>query len=194
MIKAVIFDLGGVVLKGKSETFLMKGEKILGKKALEANELCFDKKLLLGTCSLRAALERIFEKKMSDEEFIPLAKAWFANWKPDEQIIEFAKSLKKRHRTAILSNSEKSYEEKYDEMLRKVFSPIVYSHRERMLKPNPKIFELCLKKLGLKAEECVMVDDCKENQKPCRQLGIHFIQFKGLEKLRKDLELYGVRA
>ncbi len=193
MIKAVIFDLGGVVFKGSVKGFQKKAKK-LGFELKKGSETCFDEKLLLGQCSIRQALERVFEKKLSDEEFIELAKIYLGNWQLDEAVLEYAKALKKRCKVAILSNSEKSYEEKYYEVLKKVFSPILYSHRERMIKPDKEFFELALKKLGVQAEEAVMVDDARENEKPCRQLGIHFVQFKNLEKLRKDLELHGVRA
>jgi len=39
-----------------------------------------------------------------------------------------------------------------------------------------------------------MVDDARENERACRQLGIHFVHYKNLEKLKKDLEMHGARA
>ena len=48
--------------------------------------------------------------------------------------------------------------------------------------------------LGLKAEECLMIDDAHENIKAAKELGMHAIQFKSLEDLKKQLELHGVRA
>ena len=194
MIKAVIFDLGGVVLKGSTESFLKKAENILGKKGRLESKSYFDKKMQLGKSSLRAGLERVFSKKMDDQEFIQIAKAWMANWQPDPEMIGLAKSLKKKYRLAILSNSEKSYEEKYGPELKKIFPVILYSHRERMLKPSQEFFELALKRLGTGPEETIMVDDTKENEKPCSQLGIHFIHYKNTESLKKRLELYGATA
>lgn len=193
MIKAVIFDLGGVVFKGSVKNFQKKAEK-LGFELKKGNETCFDEKLQLGQCSIRQALERVFEKKLSDEEFIELARVFLSNWQIDKAVLEYAKALGKRYKVAVLSNSDRSYEEKYDAVLKKAFSPILYSHRERMVKPDLEFFRLALKKLGVQAEEALMVDDAKENEKPCRQLGIHFVQFKGIERLKKDLELHGVRA
>lgn len=192
MIKAVIFDWAGVLFKESGVGFIKKGENILGKKA--ATSSSYDKKLCLGTSSLRSAFERMFGEKLLDQQFIELAKAWMANWQPDLEMLELAKSLKKRYKIAILSNSEQSYEQKYDADLRKVFHIVLYSHRERMVKPDPAFFELALKKLGVKPEEAVMVDDTAENERPCRQLGIHFVHYKNLEKLKKDLELHGVGA
>jgi len=194
LIKAVIFDLGGVMLKGNIQKFLEKGEQILETRAKHGNDACFDRKLNMGTSSLRTAFERAFEKKMFDHEFIPLMKAWLKNWEIDNDMLAFAKTLGKGYKLAVLSNSELSFEEKYGDQLKKVFSPIVYSHRERMVKPDKAIFELTLKKLGLEPEECIMVDDAMENGNTCRALGIHFVLFKNLEKLKKDLELHGVRA
>ena len=194
MIKAVIFDLGGVLLKGSVRKFLEKGEKILGVKAKKGSELDFDKKLNLGQSSTRDAFERVFGKKMNDDEFIPLMKAWLGNWVLDEPLFEYAKALKKRYKIAIMSNSSQSFVEKHEHAWNRLFSPVVYSHKERMMKPNKEIFELTLQKLGLKAEECILVDDCRENGETCREIGMHFVQYSSLNKLIKDLELHGVRA
>lgn len=193
MIKAVIFDLGGVLLKGSVKDFAKKAGK-LGFELKNGSEACLDEKLLLGTSSLRQAFERLFERKLFDHEFIDLAKAYLENWQLDEELFEYAKQLGKRYSLAILSNSEKSYEEKYDGDLRKVFPVVLYSHRERMLKLDLEFFKLALKKLGVGPEEAVMVDDARENERACRQLGIHFVHYKNLEKLKKDLEMHGARA
>jgi len=194
LIKAVIFDLGGVMLKGDVTKFISTGEKLLGTKAKQGTNTCFDRKLNLGTSSLRSAFERVFGVKMFDHEFIPLMKAWLSNWQMDEEMLAFAKKLGKRYKVAVITNSELSYEEKYDEKLSKVFPLIIYSHRARMIKPDKEIFEHALKKLGLEAEECIMIDDARENGAPCKELGIHFAHFKGINKLEKELELHGVRA
>jgi len=131
---------------------------------------------------------------MFDDEFLPLIKAWVLNWKMDEELLSFAKKLGKRYTVAVLSNSEQSYEEKYDGRLSKVFWPIVYSHRVRMVKPDKEMFEYCLKKLGLAAEECVVVDDAPENIKAAKELGMHAVLYKNLNDLEKQLELFGVRT
>ena len=194
MIKAVVFDLGGVVLKGKTMKFIKDGEKLLGVKAKEGTECCFDRKLNMGTSSLRPAFERVFGKKMFDQEFIPLMKAWLSNWQMDEEMLEFAKKLGKRHDIAILSNCEMSFEEKYGDELSKVFPVILYSHRERLVKPDKAFFELALKKLGVAPEEAIMIDDAQENINAAKAIGMHAVFFKNLEGLKKQLELYGVRA
>jgi putative hydrolase of the HAD superfamily len=43
--------------------------------------------------------------------------------------------------------------------LKKYFNEVVFSYETGLLKPNPKIFSLALKKLKLKPEEAVMVGD-----------------------------------
>ncbi len=194
MIRAIVFDLGGVMLNGGITSFLKTSEKILGFKGKHGTEACFDRKLNLGTSSHRAAFERAFGKKLSDEEFIPLMKAWMNNWGMNEEMLALAKSLKKKYKIAILSNSEISFEEKYDAALQKAFHLVVYSHKVRMTKPGKEIFQYALQKLDVKPEECIMVDDAKENEVPCRQLGMHFILFKDREQLGKQLELHGVKV
>ena len=191
MIKAVIFDLGGVVLKGSH--FIKKGEKILGKKAVHNNDACFDRKLNLGTSSHRAAFERVFGKKLFDDEFIKLMKAWLSNWEMDEEMLELAKKLRRKYKIAILSNTEQAYEEKYDNTLRKVFPVVVYSHKARMLKPEKPIFEYTLKQLGVQPEESVMVDDVKENCETAKRVGMNSILFKNRQQCENELKSLGAK-
>lgn len=191
MIKAVIFDLSGVIFKGKH--FIKKGEKILGKTAVHNNDACFDRKLCLGTSSHRAAFERVFGKKLFDDEFIKLMKAWLSNWEIDEEMLALAKKLRRKYKLAVLSNSEQAYEEKYDNTLRKVFPIIVYSHRVRMLKPEKPIFEYTLKQLGVQPPESVMIDDVKENCETGKKLGMNCILFKNRQQCESELKNLGAK-
>ena len=58
---------------------------------------------------------------------------------------------------------------------------------EKVMKPDPKIFELALKRFGIKAEETVFIDDNPKNVAAANALGITGILFEGKEKLERDL-------
>jgi HAD superfamily hydrolase (TIGR01509 family) len=75
-----------------------------------------------------------------------------------------------------------------------VFPVIIYSHRERVLKPERRAFELVLKKLGVAPEEAIMVDDCQENLDAAKAIGMHAVLYRTLDNLQKQLELHGARA
>ena len=44
-----------------------------------------------------------------------------------------------------------------------LFRDIVVSGEEKLIKPDPAIFEICLKRNNLKAAECLFIDDSEKN-------------------------------
>lgn len=64
----------------------------------------------------------------------------------------------------------------------------VFSYREHCLKPDPKIFQTLLSRYGLKAEECVFIDDNKENVVAAKKLGFHAILFQDQKQAKKEWE------
>jgi HAD superfamily hydrolase (TIGR01509 family) len=55
-------------------------------------------------------------------------------------------------------------------------------------KPDPAIFELTLKKLGVSAEEAVFVDDYPGHVAAAEAVGLHAILFTNAEDLRVELD------
>lgn len=67
------------------------------------------------------------------------------------------------------------------------FSGIVVSGQERLIKPDPEIFRLLMRRYGLRAEDLVYIDDNARNAQTARDLGMHGIHFSGPEALRREL-------
>jgi 2-haloacid dehalogenase len=73
-----------------------------------------------------------------------------------------------------------------------LFEEIVVSGEVKLVKPDPAIYQLLLDKAGLRAEECIMVDDSAGNVEASRKLGftaIHFTSALQLEAELRDLNL-----
>ena len=69
---------------------------------------------------------------------------------------------------------------------------IVVSGTEKVIKPDPKIWEVLLERYGLKSEESVFIDDNLKNIKVAKSLGfitVHITSETDLEKELKDLGL-----
>ena len=64
---------------------------------------------------------------------------------------------------------------------------MVISGIERVMKPDPRIFQLALQRFGIKAEETVFIDDNPNNVAAANALGITGILFEGKEKLEETL-------
>lgn len=65
----------------------------------------------------------------------------------------------------------------------------VVSGAERLIKPDHRLFHVLLDRYGLKAGECVFVDDNPDNVAAAETLGMKGIVFTGAETLRKQLGL-----
>ncbi len=65
----------------------------------------------------------------------------------------------------------------------------VVSAAERLIKPDPRLFQVLLDRYGLRAEECTFVDDNPDNVAAARKLGMKGIVFTGADNLRKELGL-----
>lgn len=65
----------------------------------------------------------------------------------------------------------------------------VVSGAEGLVKPDPRLFQVLLDRYGLKAEECIFIDDNPDNVDAARQMGMEGIVFQGAEDLREKLRI-----
>lgn len=69
---------------------------------------------------------------------------------------------------------------------------IVVSGEEKLVKPDPEIFNLLLQRYSLDAEQCIFIDDNPENIAVASKLGFDSILFTTPENLAHDLSLRGI--
>lgn len=72
------------------------------------------------------------------------------------------------------------------------FRDIIVSGDEKLLKPDPAIYELALKRFGLKPGEAVFIDDVPANAEAATEAGIQGIVFTGADALRTELVRLGL--
>lgn len=115
------------------------------------------------------------------------ARKSFTEIKGTREIIE--KLKKAGYTLALLSNHGKEWaqycERKYS--YHKLFKHIVYSFQAGITKPNKEIFLLILKKLQVKPQECLYIDDYEDNILAAESLGMKAIQFISSADLKKRL-------
>lgn len=199
-VKAVIFDLGGVVLdspleavaeyerrKGLPQDFLNRlivrmgsqgawSRLETGKVSLEAFFEAFDAEA--ASCGARISSRELMEEI-----------ARFAQPRP--VMIEAIRRLRRAgFRVAALTNNwvmEGPLAEGMN-LLKAEFDVFVESSRTGLQKPDPKIYELTLQELGIRPEESVFLDDIGRNLKTARQLGMATIKVSDPEAALSELE------
>jgi 2-haloacid dehalogenase len=71
------------------------------------------------------------------------------------------------------------------------FRDIVVSGRERLIKPDPRIFRLLAERAGVDLTRSVFIDDSEKNVRAARDVGMTALHFTSPEMLRQDLRGLG---
>ena len=69
-----------------------------------------------------------------------------------------------------------------------LFETILISGDVRLAKPDPRIFEILLQRIGKSAKECLFIDDSGKNVVAARAQGFDTIHFKLPARLRQELQ------
>jgi 2-haloacid dehalogenase len=73
-----------------------------------------------------------------------------------------------------------------------LFATILLSGDVKLIKPDPRIFEALLERIGRSASECLFIDDSEENISTARSLGFETIRFESPDQLRRELQQRGL--
>jgi epoxide hydrolase-like predicted phosphatase len=109
----------------------------------------------------------------------------------DEELLVYIKSTKGKYIIAMLTNIPRSsYEKGRDAWpeLFESFDHVIPSFEVNLIKPDPRIYQLTLERIGCQAEEAVFIDDTKEFIQGAQKLGIRSILFKNREQAIEELE------
>ncbi len=191
-IKAVIFDAGGVLQKTSGRHFIATVRKRFGFKP-KGNRMTrnvFNREMNLGRTSVQQMLKRMYSAA-SGKQLHAMLALWEKEWPTDWKMVRLAKKLSKRYTVSILSNSDPVHEKRMrKEGVLQLFKKPVLSHRVGLTKPDKKIFILALKRLGLKAPECVFIDDVQRNTVAAKKLGFKTILFGDKRQCEKELKAF----
>ncbi|XP_019394338.1 PREDICTED: acyl-CoA dehydrogenase family member 10 isoform X2 [Crocodylus porosus] len=92
-------------------------------------------------------------------------------------------------KTAVLSNNFYLHSgASFLPLDRKQFDVIIESCREGICKPDPRIYMLCLERLGVQPNESIFLDDIGQNLKAAAQLGMSTLKVDDPEVAVKELE------
>ena len=68
----------------------------------------------------------------------------------------------------------------------------ILSYQEKIIKPEPAIYRLLMERYGLRAQECVFLDDTPQNVEEAVRQGMAGIVFRSREQAVKELQKFGV--
>lgn len=183
-IKAIIFDLGGVLIDLDKAACISAFQKIGYAKASEMLD-CYAQKGALSLLEegkispdeFHDAIRSVINKPVTDTE-IDNALNTFLLDIPDYKLNMLLK-LKEKYRIYMLSNTNKIM---MDHMLENAFrkqgltvddyfDKLFLSYEMKLSKPNPEIFESMLSEAGIRAEETLYIDDAPANIEMAKAFG-----------------------
>jgi epoxide hydrolase-like predicted phosphatase len=194
-IRAIVFDIGGVLEIAPSMGVTEKWETALG---LSPGEL--DKRLYevwrggsIGTITEAEVYQRIGEiMGISDDQVNGLmADVWVEYLGTlNIELADYFRSLRPRFKTAILSNSFVGAREREHAAYQfgDICDLIIYSHEVGMSKPDPRIYALTCERLGVLPEETIFLDDVPKAIDAAQAAGIHGIVFSDNAQAIADIE------
>jgi epoxide hydrolase-like predicted phosphatase len=194
-IQAIVFDIGGVLEitpdLGVSGTW----ESRLGLAPGELNQRMEDAWAggSIGTISEADVHLAATEKLGLDQQ--QLAEFMADLWREylgtaNTELIEYARGLRPRYRTGILSNSFVGAREREQAAygFGDLVDEIIYSHECGLSKPDPAIYALACARLAIEPAQMVFVDDYAPCVEGARQAGIHAVLYQDNDQAIKDIE------
>jgi epoxide hydrolase-like predicted phosphatase len=193
-IQAIVFDIGGVLESTRDLGVAGTWESRLGLAPGEVNKRMEDAWVggSIGTISEadvhRAATERLGLDERQLAEF--LADLWREYLgTANTELIQYARSLRPRYRTGILSNSFVGAREREQAAygFEDLVDEIIYSHESGMSKPDPAIYALACARLAVEPAQMVFLDDYEPCVEGARQAGIHAVLYRTNAQAIKDI-------
>ncbi len=199
-IRAVIFDMGGVLLTNRIEEILqgLAGALGIDKKAFREFQLGYHDRMIRGRLSVRefaGMVDERFGLGMGADRIIQLWKrSYLEVMSVNEGILEIVRKLKEKgYKLGIISNVPDLHAQiNRERNLFRPFDVCILSCEVGLTKPQEEVFRLAASRLGLMPEECVFIDDREKYLSVPRKMGFRVIQYKGNEELISELGKTGV--
>lgn len=199
MIRAVIFDVGGVLVRTEDYSPRRKLEERLGLAPGEAEHLVYNSDMgraaQHGQVSSAELWRWVQEQFAFDAVELQIFREQF--WGGDrlnQPLIDLVHRLRPRYQTAIISNAMDDLNQTLAETypIANAFDLIVGSAYEGIMKPDAEIFRRTLARLGRLPEETIFVDDFAHNVEGAQAIGMHALHYTPQIDLAAALASYGV--
>jgi len=196
MIRALITDFGGVLARTRTDRSRRALEKRLG-----LTPLTLENRVFGGELSMQGQHGAISEDEfwLSVTRELDVARIgltpetfraeFFADDFLDEDLVALIRSVRPQYKTGLISNAWSGMRVMLHTQvpIADAFDALVISAEEKMMKPDPRIYQLALDRLKVRADEAIFLDDVQVNIDVCNALGMHGVHFTSSEQARRDI-------
>lgn len=202
MIQNILFDMGNVLIRFDRKLFLDRMEVSDADKELLLREVFasvdwahMDRGTKTEAMALESMKTRLPQRLHAAAEELTLR--WDEPLIPIDGMYELVEELKEKgYGIYLLSNASYRQHEYWPRIpASRFFDGTLISADEHVVKPQPEIYQLCMERFGLKAEESFFIDDMAHNVEGALYCGLSGAVFYGdVNRLRQDLRAAGVEV
>jgi putative hydrolase of the HAD superfamily len=197
-IRLIVSDFGGVICTYDYRIFCERLARRIARNtdeiyaAVYGNDLQaeFEQGHLTGP-EYHRRLMRLFGAVMSYEEFFAMYGNIFTEI---PATCDLLRRLHTRYPLYLLSDTNEIHfgyvKERVDAL--RLFDEFSVSYEVGAMKPNPRIYQEVFRRSGLRAAECVFMDDRSENVEGARRVGMCAVHFRNAEQCVTELAKIGV--
>ena len=193
-IKAVIWDMGGVLLRTEDQSFRHKLADEMNVSLRDLYTAVFDSesaaKATIGEISAEQHWDSVRTHfNLDDQQLDRFIEMFFEGDQLDTVLMDFIQSLRPKCITALLSNAWTNAREFLSQQysLLGFFDYALFSAEIGVAKPDPDIYKHLLGLMSMEPRNAIFIDDMAENVEAARKLGIKGIQFRNREQVLKEL-------
>lgn len=201
MIKAVFFDVGGVLISDDSIDILRRQSRLLGISYRRLRDDMRPDRILLmkGVITRSEYLRRLAQKFQLPPIKTRSLRRLFRRQRYFRESWAVAKRLRSNgYIVGIISNAMPPMPfNKKSKLLNassKLFRPIVLSYKVKSVKPEKRIFEIARKRGRVKFSQMAFLDDRPRNVRAAKRLGIKAFVYKNPPQLVRSLRRLGVEV
>jgi HAD superfamily hydrolase (TIGR01549 family) len=180
-IKALLFDIGGVLSRSVDAGPRRKWERRLGLSKGQLAEIVFTSPAAQRATVGKATPDEVWQEvgvrfSLSTEDLKALRFDFWKESQWDMELLDFIRSLKPNYKTGTVSDAWLDARQNIEKYVNsELFDLIVFSAEEGVKKPNPEIYRRSLARLGTAPQETIFVDDRLPNIAGARLIGMHAI-------------------
>lgn len=180
-MKAIIFDFGGIIALQKGLFYIPIFPDVEMWHKAESGEIPEEE--------FWKKLEEYYHK--STDEVLQML---FDEKELNAPLMEFLKSKKDRMKFAFINNGLDKLMARFvkEWNLGSFFEVMINSAKERLSKPDPKIFSLACERLSLPSSDCVYVGRKEHYVETAQDLGMKGFVYKDFEDFRNQIKQLGL--
>ena len=198
MIRAVLFDFGGVLYRTPDRRWMRQWQMVLG--------LARDEEIsaIIAAPEESPFMQAVLDGRISESEvWERFGRRWrlspvLARWlrrnamnrsRLNREVASFLGNLRPRYKTAILSNAGSDARQMFTERFGfdRLVDTMIISAEERVAKPDERIYQIALERLGVAPAEAVFLDDMAVNVAAAIRLGMQAVQFLNTRQALADV-------